>query len=229
MRPARVACVAGVTYVVLDVVVGVMAGAPPSPSASPAEIASYVADHRAGLGVGLWLFGLAAVALLWWFGEVYRRMVDAEAGRPRLAVVSLAGLVLGGVFPFASASALATLALVDDPQALVTLYTLAAVLLTTSGFGLGAHLLATNVLALQARLLATPLAVAGLIAATGFLVAGVLGAILNDATPSTVSLVGFVIWLLWILGVSARMWAGDAHDTGDRIEREALTFRPSPP
>ena len=82
MSRERTAALAGVLYVALDIVVGVMAGAPPSPAAPESDIVAYIADHRAGLAVGLWLFGLATIPLLWWFGALWARMVHAEADTP---------------------------------------------------------------------------------------------------------------------------------------------------
>jgi hypothetical protein len=134
-------------------------------------------------------------------------MVRAEQGTPRLAVVSLAGLLLGGTIAFASAVVLATLALAGGDDGVVTLYTLGAVFLSAAGFGLGSHLLATNMLAARSRMMATWLVVVGLVAALAFLVSAVLGALSNDATSNTVSLTDFALWLVWILGVSQRMWS----------------------
>ena len=152
MSRERTAALAGVLYVALDIVVGVMAGAPPSPAAPESEIVAYIADHRAGLAVGLWLFGLATIPLLWWFGSLWVRMVHAEADTPRLAVVSLAGLLLGGTMALASAVVMATLGLLPtDAGGVVALYTLAAVFLSAAGFGLAAHLIATNVLAARSQ------------------------------------------------------------------------------
>lgn len=219
MTTERRAAVAGLLYVALDVVVGVMAGAPPAPGAPNPEITDYITGHRAGLAVGLWLFGLASVALLWWFGSLWGRMVAAEGGTSRLAVVSLAGLVLGGTLAFASSSVMATLGLVADAGIggdVRLMYALAAVLLSASGFGLGAHLLATNLLAIRTGMLATGLAGLGLLSAAAFLVSAVLGAVDNDATSNTVSLIGFALWLSWIVGVSWRMWSSEA-EAGQRI------------
>lgn len=47
-----------------------MAGSPPAPSAPEGEIVAYLSDHHAGLAAGLWLFGLATIPLLWWFGSL---------------------------------------------------------------------------------------------------------------------------------------------------------------
>lgn len=210
MSQERTAALAGVLYVALDLVVGVMAGAPPSPAAPKSEIVAYIADHRAGLAVGLWLFGLATIPLLWWFGFLWVRMVHAEADTPRLAVVSLTGLLLGGTMALASAVVMAALGLLPtEADGAVTLYTLAAVFLSAAGFGLATHLIATNVLASRSNTLTRWLVVVGLVSALAFLVSAVLGALSNDAISNAISLIGFVLWLVWILGVSLRMWNGD--------------------
>lgn len=206
MSRERTAALAGVLYVALDIVVGVMAGAPPAPAAPEAEIIAYIADHRAGLAAGLWLFGLATVALLWWFSSLWARMVQAEAGTPRLAVVSLTGLVLGGTMALTSAVVMATLALLPpDTDGIVTLYTLAAVVLSAAGFGLGVHLIATNILAARSQMLPGWLVPVGLVSAVAFLLSAVLGALTTDTTANTISLAGFMLWLAWILGISYRM------------------------
>ena len=84
----RSATLAGVLYVALDVVVGAMAGAPPPPSAPESEIVAYIVDHRAGMAAGLWLFGLATIFLLWWFGSLWVRTLGA-------VFLSAAGFGLG--------------------------------------------------------------------------------------------------------------------------------------
>jgi hypothetical protein len=206
----RSGALAGVVYVVLDVVVGVLAGSPPALSASESEIAAYVAGHGSGLAAGLWLFGLASVALLWWCGSWWRLMVEAEDGSARLAVVSLAGLVLGGAMAFASAVVMASLPLVRTQTSLAPLYTVGALFLSAAGFGLAVHILAGTVVAVRGSLLAAAWAVVGAVAAVAFLVSAVLGPLSKDATSNTLSLLGFVLWLLWILAISRRMWVADA-------------------
>jgi hypothetical protein len=211
MSQDRTAALGGVLYVALDIVVGVMAGAPPSPAAPEGEILAYIAEHRAGLEAGLWLFGLATIPLLWWFGSLWARMAQAEADTPRLAVVSLTGLLLGGTMALASSVVMAALGLLSaEADAVVDLYTLAAVFLSASGFGLATHLIATNVLAARSDMITRWLVVVGVVSALAFLASAVLGALSNDATSNTISLVGFVLWLIWILGVSYDMWSAAA-------------------
>jgi len=219
MSRDRTAALAGVLYVGLDIVVGVMAGAPPAPAAPEGEIVAYLANHHAGLAAGLWLFGLATIPLLWWFGSLWCLMVGAEEGTPRLAVVSLAGLLLGGAMALASAVVMATLALLPaSTGGVLALYTLAEVLLSAAGFGLAAHLFATNVLAARSRLLRRWMVLVGLVSAVAFLISAVLGALTADATSNTISLVGFVLWLAWILGVSYRMYD---RAPGSQVVRQA--------
>lgn len=215
MSTSRFAALAGIGYVSLAVVLGAIEGSPPAPSASTGEVTVYLAEHRTG--AGLWLFGLASVAVLWWFGELWARMSKAENGKPRLAVVSATGLVVGGTMSFASAVVLATLALIEQPESVVTLNAVAALFVTTGGFGLGAHLIATSVLAARTKILGPWLVGLGFASAVGFLAAGVLGAVLDDEVPNLVSLAGFVLWLVWIAGVSVRMWRDDEPSAPARL------------
>lgn len=207
MSTTRFAALAGIGYVVLAVVLGAIEGSTPAPSASAEDVTVYLADHQTG--AGLWLFGLASVAVLWWFGGLWARMSEAECGKPRLAVVSATGLVLGGTMSFASAVILTTLSLIDHPESVVTLNAVAALFVTTAGFGLGAHLIATSVLAARTRMLSAWMVGLGFASAFGFLAAGVLGAVFDDGIPNLVGLAGFVLWLAWIAGVSIRMWRDD--------------------
>lgn len=214
-RLAALAALAGVLYVGLDIVVGAMAGAAPPPAAPEHEIVAYLANHRAGLAAGLWLFGLATLPLLWWFASLWDLMVRAEEGAPRLAVVSLAGLLLGGTMSLGSAVVMATLALLPaNTGGVLALYAFAAVFLSAAGFGLAAHLIATNVLAARSRMLPRWVVATGLVSAAAFLISAVLGALTADAIFNTISLVGFVLWLAWILDVSYRMYNPARHAQG---------------
>lgn len=127
----------GVVFVVLDVVVAVLGGEPPATDADPSEVARYFADNAAAIEAGLWLFGLASTALIWWFGSLWRTMVRSEGGAARSAVVSLVGLAVAvaGALSLASSSVSATLALRIGTvgEDLVVFHTLAVLLLAASG------------------------------------------------------------------------------------------------
>ena len=63
MSRDRTAALAGVLYVGLDIVVGVMAGSPPAPAAPEGEIVAYLADHHSGLAAGLSASRLTSTAV----------------------------------------------------------------------------------------------------------------------------------------------------------------------
>jgi hypothetical protein len=130
-------------------------------------------------------------------------MIHAGEGSPRLAVVTVAGLLLGGTMALASAVVLATLALLPtDADGIVALYRLAAVCLSAAGSGLATHLIATNILSARHRRFPMWLIVGGVVSAVAFLTSAVLGSLTTDAASNTISLIGFGLSLAWILGVS---------------------------
>lgn len=204
----RYGALGGVVFVVLDVIVAVLGGEPPATDASRSEVVSYFADNGPAIQAGLWLFGLASMALIWWFGSLWRRMVRSEAGEARLAVVSLVGLALAGALSAASASVSLALSLrIDDAgDGLLVFHALAMMLLAASGFGIAAHLLATSVLGARTGTLPWWLVWVGFLSALGFVGAAILGATGSDAASSTVAVAGFALWCAWILGVSYVMW-----------------------
>lgn len=205
----------GVVFVVLDVAVAVLGGEPPASDAGRVEITRYLSGHGAGIEAGLWLFGLAAVALMWWMGSLWRRMVRAERGSARLAVVSLAGLTVAGSLSLAAAAILAAAgARVDDLGATVTVvHSMSVLLLAASGFGVATHLLATSVLGARTGTLPSWVVGVGVLAALLFLGSAVLTATAGGGTADAVGVLGFALWCLWILAVSAVMW----RDVGDRL------------
>lgn len=205
----RYGALAGVVFVVCDVVVAVAGGEPPAIDAGRSEIAAYFADKGPAIQAGLWLFGLASVALMWWMGSLWRTMARSEGGAARLAVVSVLGLAVAGALSLASAAvSVAAESRIDDVgDTVVIFHTLAVMLLAASGFGVATHLLATSALGARTKTLPTWVVIVGVVSALGFLVSAVLGATANSDASSAVGFVGFVLWCVWILGVSARMWS----------------------
>lgn len=207
-RWERLGLLGGVVFVVLDAVVAVVGGEPPVGAASTSEISAYFAEHAAGLEAGLWLFGIAAVALIWWSGSLWRWMVRAEGGSARLAVVSVVGLVLAGALSLAASAVWAAMALHIDAvgSSAPFAYALGALMLAASGFGVATHLLATTIVGWRARALPVWLVGCAVLSAAAFIVSGVLTATTTGQVAKTVGLAGFVLWCLWILGVSVRLW-----------------------
>ena len=209
-RGERFAVLGGVVFVVLDVAVAVLGGEPPAVDAGRNEIAGHLADRGAAIEAGLWLFGLASVALMWWMGSLWRRMVRSEGGTARLAVVSLVGLAVAGALSLASSSvSVATELRVDEVGGdVVVFHTLSVVLLAASGFGVATHLLATSALGARTRTLPWWVVGTGVASALGFLFSGVLGSTAGGGDASEAAgLAGFGLWCVWILGVSHSMWS----------------------
>ena len=205
----RCGVLGGVVFVVLDVAVAAMGGEPPGVDAGRNEVASYFADKGPAIEAGLWLFGLASVALMWWMGSLWRRMVRSEGGAARLAVVSLVGLAVAGALSLASASVSVAAELrVDDVGGdLVVFHTLAVMLLAASGFGVATHLLATSVLGARTRTLPWWVVAIGVVSALGFLGSAVVGSTAGGDASEAAGVVGFGLWCVWILGVSYSMWS----------------------
>ena len=91
-RWARYAALGGIWFVVLNVIGAFLPGAPPKTTDSAMKIAKYFHDHHRSIEIGTLLLGLGLIGLFWWFGSLWRTMVDAEGGSARMASVALIGL-----------------------------------------------------------------------------------------------------------------------------------------
>jgi hypothetical protein len=204
----RLAPIGGVVFVVLDVVVAVAGGEPPESSASATEIARYYTDHAAGIEMGLWAFGIGAIALVFWFGGLWRWMVRIERGTPGLAVASLLGLSIAGSLALASSAIWANLALHLDAagDGVVTMHSLGALLSSTAGIGIAAHLVATNLVGIGHRALPMWMAAIGLASAAGWIVHVIMSSTSPGGTATTIGLASFMSWCAWILCISYRLW-----------------------
>ena len=204
----RYAPVGGVLFVALDIVIAVLAGEPPATNASP-ELSRYYREHAAGIEAGLWLFGIAAIALILWFAGLWRWMERTEPGTPGLAVGSLVGLSIAGSLALASSAVWASLARSRNVVGgdLETMHTLGAVLSSAAGIGVAAHLLATNYIGIAQRALPTWVTVTGFASAAGWIVNTITTSTWTD-TSDTIGLGAFALWCVWILAVSYRLRAG---------------------
>lgn len=206
----RGAAIGGVVFVVVNTAVGFAGSEPPPMTASAAETSAHFAEHAGAIEAGLWLFGLGAVALLWWFGAVYQWMTRTERSAG-LASTSLAGFVIGGALSFASSAVWAAAALIaaDLGGLARPLNIVGWELRAVSGFGLAIHLLATNALAVRDRSLHLWFVGAGTLAALGFLISGVASAVSTSGAADLAGLLAVVLYSVWVLGVSHRLWWWD--------------------
>jgi hypothetical protein len=203
----RYAALGGIWFVVLSVVGALLPGAPPSTNDSVAKIAKYFSDHSGAIEAAQLLTGLAIIGLLWWFGSLWRLMVKAEDGRPRMAVVALGGLALGITLGLASGAITSAVALQhqDVAREAKFFYILSIVLLASAGFGLVVHIAAVTSLSYRTKLFGTWINIIGWIAALLFLIGTIASA--SDATAfGFIGLFAFLVWCLWIVLISLNMW-----------------------
>jgi hypothetical protein len=85
----------GIAFVVIIVITMGLTGSPPKTTDSATKIANYVSDKNDSLRWSAYLGTLAALPFFWWASSLWRRMSRSEGGQPRLAVLTLAGLVFG--------------------------------------------------------------------------------------------------------------------------------------
>ncbi|HET9729222.1 MAG TPA: hypothetical protein VFR41_07375 [Acidimicrobiia bacterium] len=203
----RYAALGGIWFVGLGVVSALLPGAPPSLDDSNAKIAQYFGDHSSRIAFATFLVGLGIIGLLWWLGSLWRVMVGAEGGRPRLAVVAVASLAIGATLALAAGSVLSTTALQHDEigSGAKVFYALQVVLFAAAGFAIVSHIAAVTALSYRTRLFAPWINVIGWIAALLFLISTLATA--SDANfYNVLGLIAFVAWCVWIVAVSLSMW-----------------------
>lgn len=202
------AALAGIGFVVLNVVATILQGVPPDPDDGNEGVLTWFTDNDTGLRVAAFLGVLSIISLAWWFGSLWRRMSHSEGGNSQLAVVSLVGFT-GSVVLFAMWNmVVSTVALqVEelDADTAKLFYVLAGVTVAAAAGFLVVHLGAANLLSLRSGLLPKWVTIIGLISAALFLIA-TIGS-MTDADPFPLfGLFGFITWMIWILGTSIHMW-----------------------
>lgn len=204
---AKYAALGGPAFVLLGVVGGFLPGAPPAMDCSTVEAAEWFADHDKAIRIGAVLTAFGVIALLWWFGSLWRRMSQAEGGRPRMAVVAALGLVMFAMVLLVQNAVLATAAFHSDGIDIVTKpYLTLAYVLGAMAF-IGAVVFVAAVTSLAYRTAMHPLStnILGWLAALGMLI-GSLNMANGRSLWTTLGLVGALLWLLWILMVSWDLW-----------------------
>ena len=212
------AALGGVAFVVLNTAVGLAGSEPPGMDSSAAQASAHFAAQAGAIEAGLWLFGLAAIALLWWFGAVVQWMVRAERSLG-LTATSVAGFLIGGSLSLAASAVWAGGSLVaadlGDTARLVNV--MGWELRAASGFGLAVHVLATTALAVRDRSLHRWLIGVGVLSAVGFLVSGVATSVSTGGLRDAAGLSGSVLYSVWVLGLCHRLWTWDAAGTTARL------------
>jgi hypothetical protein len=209
-RWERYAAVGGVAFVVLNVIGALLPGAPPAADDSAAEITRYFEEKAGSIQAAQIFLGIGLIGLLWWFGSLWRMMVRAEDGRPRMAVVALLGAAMSTALALVAGAMTSATALriTDVGGGSRFFYVLSGVLLASAGFGIVAFLGAVCALNYRTNFMPSWVTYLGWLAAAGFL-AATLGAASDDAAFAVLGFVSFFVWCVWIVGVSIIMWRAD--------------------
>jgi hypothetical protein len=206
----RSAAIAGIGFVVLNVVSAFAPGAPPASDASTAKIASYFRDHSGGIKAQLLFGGIGIFALMWWLGALWRVLSAAEGERPRLAIVAAVSLASGLTLALVSGAVNAAAAMrAVDADTTHLLYSLSLIIIAAAGLGIGTSLVATCVITYRAGITPRWASYLGWVAALAFL-AGSLGTVSDSSVVNGVGLMAFLLWCVWILAISGGFWRGIA-------------------
>jgi hypothetical protein len=206
-RWERYAAVGGVVFVILNIIGAVLPGTPPAADDSAAKITEYFQDHTGAIEAAQIFLGVGVIGLVWWFGSLWRMMVRAEDGRPRMAIVALLGLAAAaGLVLLSGALTSATALRIDDVgEGARFNYVFASVVIATAGFGIVAFLGAVCALNYRTNFMPQWITYLGWLGAAGFLGAS-LGSASDNAAFFVLGFASFLLWCLWIIGVSLVMW-----------------------
>lgn len=204
----KLGALGGIVFVVLNVIGGGAQGEPPSSGDTNDEVRQWFVDNASGIKLSGFLGALSGIAILWWFGTLWRRMSAAENGRNRLAIVAAIGLAMTGAFVGVSGAVnTAVVFRVDEVTGDTArlFYTLNALLFAGAGTTLAAHLAAVNALSWRTGMLPKWVTTVGLAAAVLNLVSSF--GLLSDADGLMFfGLIGFLAWALWLIATSVHMW-----------------------
>ena len=198
----------GVLFIVLVIASIVIPGSTPKSSDSATKILKYFHDHKHSIEVAAFVGGLATLPILWWAGSLWARMRRAEGGHPRLALIAVLGLVIGGAGQLVSSGVLSTVALrVDTVGANQArfFFLLSSGAGAAGAVGLAALVLATSILAFRTRVFPIWVAWLGVIDAIAFLVGSYAIASTSD-TIAAFGFAAFILWAIWLLATSIIMF-----------------------
>ena len=209
-RWERYAAVGGIVFVVLNVIGALLPGTPPAADDSAVKITKYFQDHTGAIEAAQIFLGVGAIGLLWWFGSLWRMMVRAEDGRPRMAVVALLGLAAAAGLVLLSGALTSTTALRIDEVGGGSrfYYLLSGVVISTAGFGIVAFLGAVCALNYRTKFMPQWITYLGWLVAAGFLAAS-LGSASDSVAFFVLGFSSFLVWCVWIIGISVVMWRGE--------------------
>ena len=208
-RSDRSLALAGVVFVVLMLIAGLLPGSPPKPNDSAAKIVKFVTDKNDQLRWAGFVGVLASIVLLGWLGAVWRLLRRAEGGVVRLAVGAALGAAMAAALFNAAGVLMSTVAIVGapsiGPSGTRFFYLLFGGLGAAGGIGLALFVGATSTVIIQTGVLPRALGWFGALIAVVLLVGG--GTIASTRDVFFVcGFVGFIGFALWTLIASVLMY-----------------------
>lgn len=202
----RYGALGGIWFVVLAVIGGFLPGSMPGRNDPVAEIAEFYADKDAAIQTWAFLTGIGVIGLIWWFGTLWRAMVDAE-GRPRLAVIALFGLVISGIGAITgmiiNAGTAAAIDMAGEGSAMF--FDMSSIAFGFSSIGDVILTVAVAALIIRTTFLPIWAAYASLVSAIVSLIASF--AIISDEDFFGVfGFIAFLVWSAWILMMSGLLY-----------------------
>jgi hypothetical protein len=203
----RYGLLAGVVFVVLEVISFFAPGAPPSRDASADEITKYFVDNASGIKLGAILVAIAMIFGVWWLGSLWRVIGRLEPSGPRLAFIAAAGFILSGAISAVGQAVFVAPALRPDTLGGTAEfvwsvgYSAYAMTMAT----LAVHLLALGALALWTKFVPSWLGYVAMVAALAAAVATI--GVGTEASAFVVfQIVAFLGWLVWVLVASVLLY-----------------------
>jgi hypothetical protein len=198
---------AGVVFVVLNVVSTLAPGAPPARDASAEKIAKYFLDNESGIKLAAILFGFGLIFGVWWLGSLWRVIGRLEPSGPRLALIAAVGFIMAGALGGAGQALFAAPALRADTLSGTGefVWSVGWILFSFSIAVTAVHMLALAALIMWKEFLPVWMAYLALLSAvTGAI--SVIGAGTEAGFFLAFQLIGFLAWLVWVLLASILLY-----------------------
>lgn len=219
----------GIVFVFLAVLAYLMAPGLPQVNDSDAEVADWFIDNQERIRWQVFLFGLATIFFLWFFGMLAGRVRSAHGqGRLPAVIVAAAG-ASAALFLVATASFGALARQPSDGQR--ALFELGHMVFALNEFAAVTLIAAASIAILRTRVLPEWLAWAG----GAFVVLGLLdaaGRTLADSGAfgpgSVVGTLTFLVFLAWTLAASILLWQATPAEAATVVQRREEPPPPAP-
>lgn len=210
-RAVKFAGVAGLLFVVTQVLSVAMPGQPPDADGTIAEIRKYFVDNRSALLAGALLQALALVFFIWFIVQLRRLITAGDNDAQGLGITMVIGAVIGGTLASVSVAISSSLVWIDGfaqtaNDDVVRLAWYASYL--CFGIGTGAFVVLFGAFAFAAHKSGVGPAWLKWIAVVGVVgnLFGMIGTVSSGAVA--IAFIAFLVFPIWTLGASICMLTG---------------------